>query len=991
MQTDLASSTLTTSIRSSLTLPDHTATDDWRQSLRPSGQVSSASIAISVTDGGSTGRGILIGLLSAFGSAGFIVLVLAVFFFLRFTQRGRILLDRFGRPGEFDDEQAFAREEAEALESMDDLQRVEYLRAKAFVQANPPETVQTDISLSQFLAIQEKGVSAWEFEPELEIANCFVEARTEIEFFDSECSVQSNLPVPKQNEVYYWEAKIYDKPESSLISIGMTTKPYPLFRYHKTSVAYISTGHRRFNQPFTPTPYGPSYVQGDVIGVGYRPRTGTIFFTRNGKKLDEFAHNLKTQNFFPTVGANGPCTVHVNFGQLGFVFIEANVKKWGLAPMTGSLAPPPPYAQTLLDMGDVQHQPVENTPTGQQIIPPPEYSSPPRTRSNSNEEDEDNNRASAGQYQPPIPTYDVAISERDPLRPPNITMRGSDATLGKSLKLRVCGKEEGASFQVIVLGPSGGPREDNITGLLVRAPQSEWRKGSLIAVDAGAHLAAIIHLLNFDMPLASEVQPQSGYSKVLSKGPFTGIKFPHISAKANALYIFRELLHSVLITHPHLDHLSGIAINTPALEYGREPKAIVALPSVIEAIKDHIFNDSIWPNLSDEGNGVGFITYRRLIEGGNPRLGYGEARGYVKVCDGLATKCWSVTHGKCHRRSFPVSHQRGESLGWAGSDHASSRRASRLSDHSQFSVMAEQSAHHVGPPTSGGAPLQVEAITQGIHGTIQPQSAIDTTHRFEPVASSAFFIRNDITGQEILIFGDIEPDSVSLCPRNHIVWEDAASKIAQGVLKAVFIECSYDDSVKDADLYGHLCPRHLVSELKFLAGCVVKAKGQVGNITADGKVETQPAQLSRSEVNLKQPPTAGDVQRKRKRDSSDDLDNAVELEPSEVDGLHNNLATKSTSATPSKATFERRRSASSPTASTQFQAPSSTEHQSVLEVEKLDEPLKGLGVHIIHVKDTLTDGPEQTDVILHQLRSLAEGAGLGVDFDITSYGEVVWV
>jgi len=68
-----------------------------------------------------------------------------------------------------------------------------------------------------------------------------------------------------------------------------------------------------------------------------------VFFTRNGKKLDDVAHGLKTQNFFPTVGANGPCNVQVNFGQMGFVFIEANVKKWGLAPMTGSLAPPPPY------------------------------------------------------------------------------------------------------------------------------------------------------------------------------------------------------------------------------------------------------------------------------------------------------------------------------------------------------------------------------------------------------------------------------------------------------------------------------------------------------------------------------------------------------------------------------------------------------------------------------------------------------------------------
>lgn len=295
---------------------------------------------------GSALSGVLIGLLSSLGSAVVIAIVFLAVYFFRCTTSGRILLDRIGRPGEYDDEQAFLREEADALETMDDLQRTEYLRAKAFVAANPPESVQTDISLSQYLAIQEKGVSAWEFEPELEIANCFVEARTEIEFFDSECTVMCNLPVPKQNEVYYWEAKIFDKPENTLISIGMATKPYPLFRlpgFHKFSVAYLSSGFRRHNQPFNPTPYGPQYVQGDVVGVGYRPRTGTIFYTRNGKRLDDVAHGLKTHNFFPAVGANGPAVVHVNLGQAGFVFVEANVKKWGLAPMTGSLAPPPPY------------------------------------------------------------------------------------------------------------------------------------------------------------------------------------------------------------------------------------------------------------------------------------------------------------------------------------------------------------------------------------------------------------------------------------------------------------------------------------------------------------------------------------------------------------------------------------------------------------------------------------------------------------------------
>ena len=82
-------------------------------------------------------------------------------------------------------------------------------------------------------------------------------------------------------------------------------------------------------------------------------------------------HTLKSQNLFPTVGATGPCSVHVNFGQMGFVFIEANVKKWGLAPMTGSLAPPPPYGSEagsiLLEGGKhgvSEGQGLVSTPTG---------------------------------------------------------------------------------------------------------------------------------------------------------------------------------------------------------------------------------------------------------------------------------------------------------------------------------------------------------------------------------------------------------------------------------------------------------------------------------------------------------------------------------------------------------------------------------------------------------------------------------------------------
>jgi hypothetical protein len=59
--------------------------------------------------------------------------------------------------------------------------------------------------------------------------------------------------------------------------------------------------------------------------------------------------------------------------------------------------------------------------------------------------------------------------------------------------------------------------------------------------------------------------------------------------------------------------------------------------------------------------------------------------------------------------------------------------------------------------------------------------------------------------------------------------------------------------------------------------------------------------------------------------------------------------------------------------------------------EKLPEPLKGLTVHIIHVKDTLMDGPSLGVMILEQLRALERECGLGVEFDVCTWGESIWV
>lgn len=164
--------------------------------------------------------------------------------------------------------------------------------------------------------------------------------------------------------------------------------------WNRYSVGYHSAdGFKSHNYPFTAQSYGPPLSEGDVLGVGYRPRTGAVFFTRNGKKLEDAYVGLTKHNLFPTVAADGAATIHVNLGQAGFVFIEANVKKWGLAPMIGTLAPPPAYGSEggsiLLETATGPQVPVGpfQTPSQTSIVPEtnPTQSSRTHQRQPSNE------------------------------------------------------------------------------------------------------------------------------------------------------------------------------------------------------------------------------------------------------------------------------------------------------------------------------------------------------------------------------------------------------------------------------------------------------------------------------------------------------------------------------------------------------------------------------------------------------------------------------
>ncbi|CDH57054.1 spry-domain-containing protein [Lichtheimia corymbifera JMRC:FSU:9682] len=272
-----------------------------------------------------------------------IVFFLVIVFLLFFTRApNQLSLSLVDSESNFEE---WLQESEEQIATLSEDARLSYERAKVFQQRHPPDSIPTDITPPQLVSIQEKGVSAFEFEWEPD-ANCFVAARTEIQFIHGESCVQTNLPLPRNQEVYYWEAKMFELPETTTVSVGVATKPYPSWRlpgWNRYSIGYFSNdGNKYFSSPFNGKPYGHTFKHGDVVGVGYRHRTGTIFFTKNGRKLEDAYTGLRW-NLFPTVGANGPCQVHVNLGQMGFVFIEANVKKWGLAPSQGTLAPPPAY------------------------------------------------------------------------------------------------------------------------------------------------------------------------------------------------------------------------------------------------------------------------------------------------------------------------------------------------------------------------------------------------------------------------------------------------------------------------------------------------------------------------------------------------------------------------------------------------------------------------------------------------------------------------
>jgi hypothetical protein len=228
------------------------------------------------------------------------------------------------------------------------------------------------------------------------------------------------------------------------------------------------------------------------------------------------------------------------------------------------------------------------------------------------------------------------------------------------------------------------------------------------------------------------------------------------------------------------------------------------------------------------------------------------------------------------------------------------------------------------------------------------------------VESSAFFLRDHRTGKEIIVFGDLEPDTISLEPRNKRVWEAAAPKVHAGTLRAIFIECSFSDSIDDAYLYGHLCPRHMIAELNVLAAKVMALRDPVP--APDKKRKRQNTSFG---DNVGSP-----VSPRTKRGSNPSIEKESKVEPRSGEFYVPDLSESFNDGTDSK----------------------DVDLPNIVSWADADPlPLTGLSVYVIHIKENLTDGPPPGEQILRELQEHAQEAHLGCEFFLPNPTEGIWV
>jgi 3',5'-cyclic-nucleotide phosphodiesterase len=140
-----------------------------------------------------------------------------------------------------------------------------------------------------------------------------------------------------------------------------------------------------------------------------------------------------------------------------------------------------------------------------------------------------------------------------------------------SLLLALPRQSNAQSFHIVPLGVKGGIDESNLSAYMV-APKGS---NNYVCLDAGT-----LH---------------DGIEKAIEKKVFT----------IPAEQVLRRYIKGYCISHAHLDHVSGLIINSP----DDTTKNIYGLASTLETIKKNYFTWESWANFADEGEAPALKKY----------------------------------------------------------------------------------------------------------------------------------------------------------------------------------------------------------------------------------------------------------------------------------------------------------------------------------------------------------------------------------------------
>lgn len=155
-------------------------------------------------------------------------------------------------------------------------------------------------------------------------------------------------------------------------------------------------------------------------------------------------------------------------------------------------------------------------------------------------------------------------------------------------------------FKVVPLGVKGGTADGNLSAYMLAPAGSD----AYVCLDAGT--------------------VSNGIGVAIRKQAFS----------ANAETVLKKYIRGYLISHPHLDHISGMIINS----VDDTVKQVYAMEHCIGVMKAHYFNWQSWPNLANDGPAPTLNKYR-----------------YQQLSEGTET---SIAGTEMSVRAFPLSHSK---------------------------------------------------------------------------------------------------------------------------------------------------------------------------------------------------------------------------------------------------------------------------------------------------------------------------------------------